>query len=199
MNPSVPEGFIQAAYEDDPASAAAEYGAEFRSDIESFVSREAVEACVVQGRYELPPSDSVITYYGFVDPSGGSSDSMTLAIAHREGDLAILDAVRDIRPPFSPDQVAGEFAALLKAYRISTVVADKYAGAWVAERFRAYGITCEQCAAAKSDLYKNLLGVLNSGQVELLDNAKAVTQIVSLERRTARGGRDTIDHPPGQP
>jgi hypothetical protein len=54
MNPSVPQSFLDEAYEDDPANAAAEYGGLFRSDIESLISREAVEACVVQGRFELP-------------------------------------------------------------------------------------------------------------------------------------------------
>ncbi len=44
MNPTVDARTIQAAYEADPAVAAAEYEAEFRRDIESFVAREAVEA-----------------------------------------------------------------------------------------------------------------------------------------------------------
>ena len=46
---------ITAAYADDPASAAAEYGAQFRTDVETFVSREVVEACLIPGRHELPP------------------------------------------------------------------------------------------------------------------------------------------------
>ena len=37
MNPTVPQDFIDAEFERDPASAAAEYGAEFRSDIAEFV------------------------------------------------------------------------------------------------------------------------------------------------------------------
>jgi hypothetical protein len=100
MNPTVSERFIAAAYERDAAHAAAEYGAEFRSDIESFVSRDAVEACVVQGRYEIPPMANV-AYWAFTDPSGGSSDSMTLAIAHREGERVVIDAIREHKPPFS--------------------------------------------------------------------------------------------------
>jgi hypothetical protein len=31
----------------------------------------------------------------------------------------------------------------------------------------------------------------------LLENRTLVAQLCSLERRTARGGRDSIDHPPG--
>src|SRR6185369_13989238 len=43
MNPTVPQRLIDEAIERDPASAAAEYGAQFRADIASFVSRDAVE------------------------------------------------------------------------------------------------------------------------------------------------------------
>jgi hypothetical protein len=122
MNPSVPESFIAAAYEDDASAASAEYGATFRSDIESFIAREAVDACVVPGRFELPPRESV-RYVAFVDAAGGSgADSMTMAIAHREGDRAVLDCVRERTPPFSPEEVVAEFAALLNSYRVKTVL-----------------------------------------------------------------------------
>ena len=55
MNPSVPQSVLDEAYERDPASAAAEYGAEFRTDVEAFISREAVEAVVVPNLSELAP------------------------------------------------------------------------------------------------------------------------------------------------
>ena len=65
---------------------------------------------------------------------------MTLAIAHRDRDVAVLDAVREIKPPFSPELVVSEFAALLKSYRVNRVTGDRYAGEWPRERFRAAGI-----------------------------------------------------------
>ncbi len=192
MNPSVPESFIAEAYERDPANAAAEYGAEPRSDIESFVSREAVEACVIKGRFELPPMKGVV-YSGFVDPSGGSADSMTLTICHREADRAIVDAIREAKPPFSPEAITAEFAVLLKSYGIKRVVGDKYAGLWPRERFETHGIVYEASAKPKSDLYSELLPLINGRRIELLDHNKAVAQICSLERRTARSGKDSID------
>jgi hypothetical protein len=39
------------------------------------------------------------------------------------------------------------------------------------------------------------LPVLNSGNLELLDNPRLVNQLCSLERRTGGSGRDIIDHP----
>jgi hypothetical protein len=196
MNPTVPQSVIDRAMERDPASAAAEYLAEFRSDIESFVSRELVEAAMPVGVRERAPISNV-SYSAFVDPSGGSSDSMTLAIAHREGKGAVLDAIREIKPAFSPDSVVSEFAQLLKRYRVSKVQGDRYAGEWPREVFRKHAISYEASARAKSDLYSDLLPRLNSREVELLDSDRLLAQLVGLERRTGRGGRDSIDHGPG--
>jgi hypothetical protein len=56
MNLSVPQSFIDEEYERDPISAAAEYGANFRSDVDAFVRADVVEDAVVNGRYELAVS-----------------------------------------------------------------------------------------------------------------------------------------------
>jgi hypothetical protein len=68
MNAAVPQSFIDTHIQEDPARARAEYGAIFRTDLEAFVSREAVEACIIRGVHEHQPQYD-ITYYGFVDPS----------------------------------------------------------------------------------------------------------------------------------
>ena len=195
MNPSVDPEVIRRAYEEDEASASAEYGAEFRRDIEGFVAREAVDAVVVPERRELPHVEDV-SYFAFTDPSGGSSDSMTLAVAHREGNSAVLDLVREVRPPFSPEAVVEEFAETLRRYRVSQVRGDRYGAEWVAEQFRKVGITYRPAEKAKSDIYREFLPAINSQTVELLDHPKLISQLCALERRTARGGRDSIDHPP---
>jgi hypothetical protein len=197
MNSTVPQHVIDAAMESDPASAASEYLATFRTDVESYVSREAVEACVALGVRERAPLPG-IRYAGFVDPAGGSGgDSMTLAIGHEQDGTVIIDAIRERMPPFSPADVVGEFSTLLKTYHVDKIVGDRYAGEWPAEKFKEFGIRYEAAAKPKSDLYKDALAILNSVKIDLLDHAKLVAQFCSLERRTARGGRDSIDHPPG--
>ncbi len=196
MNPTADERVIAAAYAADEAAASAEWGALFRRDVECLVSREAVEAVVVGGRRELPPVPGA-DYIAFVDPSGGSADAMTLAVAHMLDGRAVLDLVRERRPPFSPEAVTAEFCALLKSYGVGQVVGDRYAGEWPRERFREHGVAYEPAETAKSDLYRDLLPLVNSGMVELLDSPRLVAQLLGLERRTARGGRDSIDHGPG--
>jgi hypothetical protein len=50
MNPTLPQEVIDQAYADDPQAAAAEYGAQFRSDVASFIDREVVMTCIEAGR-----------------------------------------------------------------------------------------------------------------------------------------------------
>jgi hypothetical protein len=191
FNPSLPQSVVDRALERDAASASAEYLAQFRTDVESFISREAVEACVAVGvreRAPLPDAD----YMGFVDPSGGSADSMTLAVAHKEGDVVVIDALRERKPPFSPDAVVDEFAALLASYRITKVSGNRYAGLWPTERFAARNVTYEAAEKPKSDLYRDMLPLLNSRRLDLLDDRKLVAQFCGLERRTKRAGKDSI-------
>ena len=39
--------------------------------------------------------------------------------------------------------------------------------------------------------------MINSRRINLLDHRKLINQLLGLERRTARGGRNSIDHAPG--
>jgi hypothetical protein len=91
------------------------------------VPREVVQACVDDGEVERP-YDRKHRYVAFVDPSGGSSDSMTLAIGHREKEITVVDVVREIVAPFDPESATEEFAGTLKGYNITRVTGDRYAG-----------------------------------------------------------------------
>jgi hypothetical protein len=197
MNPSVPQSFIDEEYERDPVSASAEYGAEFRSDIAAFVDLAVLESCTADGLFELPPISGV-SYVAFVDPSGGSSDSMTLAIAHHDDGVAVLDCVREVRAPFQPENVVMDFCQTLASYGISTVVGDRYAGEWPREQFSKRNITYRPSEKVKSGIYRDMLPILNSRRCQLLDIPRLISQFHGLERRTVRGGKDSIDHGPGQ-
>ena len=196
MNPTLRQKTIDRAYEKDPVAASSEYGAQFRSDVAGFLSVEAVAACVVPERYELAPRTER-TFYAFCDPSGGSSDSMTLGIAHAEKDVAVLDLLREVIPPFSPEGVVKDFCDTLKRYRCYTVVGDRYAAEWVVEQFQKNGVSYTQSEKVKSDIYLSLLPAVNSGQIELLDSKRLITQLGGLERRTRSGGKDIVDHRSG--
>jgi hypothetical protein len=199
MNPSVPQAFIDEHLAEDPARAQSEYLAQFRSDLEQFISQEILDACVSRGVYERSRQYQK-AYFAFTDPSGGSSDSMCLAIAHVDHprETVVIDCLREIRAPFSPEVACAEFASTLKQYGLTSVTGDRYAGEWPREQLAKFGCHYAPSQKVKSELYLDLLPLLNSRRIDLLDNARANAQILNLERRTARGGRDSIDHPPGQ-
>jgi hypothetical protein len=134
----------------------------------------------------------------FVDPSGGSSDGFTLAIAHREPDgFLVLDYLRETRAPFQPECVVAEFCQTLMSYRVGRVVGDRYAGEWPREQFSKRNIEYIPSERVKSDIYRDVLPLLNSRRVQLLDDRRIISQFHGLERRTARGGKDSVDHGPG--
>jgi hypothetical protein len=83
-----------------------------------------------------------------------------------------------------------------KSYRIWQISGDHFAGEFPRELFRKHGISYEVCKSPKSDLYRDLLPLLNSGRIVLPRNDRLVAQIVGLERRVSRAGKDSIDHGP---
>ncbi len=196
MNPTIPIETIGQAYADDPAAAAAEWGAEFRTDISTFIDPAVVEAAIIPGRVVLPwiPERQ---YHAFIDASGGRSDSFTMAIsffdAAPERKKVVLANVQEVRAPFNPAGAVEAFSKILEEYQIRKVEADSYAGEWVVSAFKEQGVTVLPSKRTKSEIYLELLPLLNSGAVELLDNKRLVGQIKSLERRTRGSGKDLVD------
>ena len=90
-----------------------------------------------------------------------------MAVSHKDGERIVIDAIREMRPPFSPDGVIDELANLLKTYRIRRVTGDRYAGEFPRELFRRHSIEYRCAEKPKSDLYRDLLPLLNSGRIVL--------------------------------
>jgi hypothetical protein len=197
FNPSLPQSVVDRALARDSQKATAEYLGQFRSDLQSFVSREAVEACVDRHVTERVVIDG-IRYVGFTDVSGGSSDSFVTCIAHREQNTVLIDAIRETRAPFVPSAAVEEHCELLRRFGVRTVVGDRFAGEWPRERFRECGVRYDLAEANRSELYLAALPEINSRRVVLLDNQRLLAQLCALERRVSGSGRESIDHAPGQ-
>ena len=141
---------------------------------------------------------SNITYTAFCDPSGGSRDSMTLAVAHREKDRAVLDVVREVTPQFSPEGVVRDFSELMKQYRVRRVRGDRFAGQWPREQFQKCGVYYEASAKPKAEIYREFLPAINSRRVELLDlHDFARSSGSSNEGRRVEDGTRSITRPMG--
>ena len=119
-----------------------------------------------------------------------------VAVAHkttRPDQRVIVDAVREARPPFSPSAVVDDFTTVLKSYKVAGITT----AASSKEPFRRHGVSYEVCKQPKSDLLRDMLPLLNAGHITLPRHDRLIAQIVGLERRVSRAGRDSIDHAPG--
>jgi hypothetical protein len=195
FNPTLNPKIIEAALARDPQAAAAEWLAEWRSDLVTFLDRELIDAAMDRDVVARPPVPG-LKYFGFADMSGGAHDSSTGAIAHAEGEIVLLDALIEIRAPHNPMQATGQIAELLKSYKLAAVTGDRYAAQWVVQAFAKCGITYAASERDRSAIYLDALPLFTSGRARLLDNARLAGQFANLERRAFSTGRDRVDHPP---
>ena len=195
MNPTIPDAFLAEEYEADPVSAASEYGAQFRNDVSGWAELALIEAAVDAGVSVRPPRQGT-RYRSGCDPSGGARDSFTLAIAHDEDSVAVLDCLVEIKAPFNPTSATEQMAETLKSYGLTETVGDKYAAEWVVDAFAKCGIRYRHSERDRSAIYLDALPVFTSGRVRLLDHPRLVTQFASLERKTSAAGKDRVDHGP---
>ncbi len=196
LNPTIPQEVVDEALAEDPVAARAEWAGRVPRRRRRLDHRELIDSAIDRNVTVRPPVAGV-SYFSFSDPSGGARDSFTTAIAHREDDRVILDAILEIKAPFNPTSATKQVADLLRSYRLNKTTGDKYAAAWVVDAFAKCGITYRH---SERDRSANLLGrvaPVSSGRARLLDNKRLASQFVALERRTSSVGKDRVDHGPG--
>lgn len=156
---------------------------------------EPVMDAIERGRPSRPP-EAGVEYQAFVDMSGGSSDDATLAIGHKDADgRAIVDRAinQGQQPPFDPRLAVVRFVEVLRSYRVSRVVGDRYAGETFRADFRGLGVDYVVAEHTTSQNYEALEPRLNGRAVVLPDLPLLEQQLLGL---IWRGGR--IDHPSGE-
>ncbi len=214
MNPTLPAVVVQRAIDEDSIAASVEYCVSpglFREDVDGYVERAVVEGLVIPNRKELPPRSGV-PYAAFADMSGGRHDDACLAIAHKEGQIIVLDCLERFPAPHDPHQVVAGMVMTLRRYGIDKILGDAYSAEWCRTTYQSHGITYNRASTSvykegsqvknkiakpKNILYMELLPRLTSGTVELLDDEVLISQLASLQRRTRSGGRDVVDHVQG--
>lgn len=194
MNPTIDESLIDDALRDDYSSAKSEWLADWREDLELFLSLEMINDAVVSKRIELPRQEN-IQYFGFIDPSGGRHDSFALAICHKlEKGKVILDCIREVKAPLKPQKVIADFSDTLKSYGVYCIGSDRYGAELITSPFKEHGIFVENSELSSSEIYLNFLPMLANNNVELLDDKTLIEQLRGLERKTRTGGKDQVTH-----
>jgi hypothetical protein len=112
-----------------------------------------------------------------------------------------LDTVVETKAPFQPGPVVEQHCRTLKAYRVQWVMGDKYAGKWPEDRFLEHAVFYRHSDRSKSDIFVDSLPFLRSRKLALLKGTpeaeKLKGQLVGLDRKTSRAGKDSIDHERG--
>jgi hypothetical protein len=197
FNSTIDRAVIRQAREDDPVAASAEWDAQFRADIAQFLDDASIDAAIDCDRpLELPPRLGV-KYHAFTDASAGRHDAFTMCVGHKEDDRFIADVIRGRKPPFDPKSVAADYARLAKDYRCSGVTGDSFAGDWVTAAFRDAGASYRRADLPRSGLYLEALPLFMRGAVSIPDMPILIRELRLLERRTARSGKDSVDHGTG--
>jgi hypothetical protein len=121
-------------------------------------------------------------------------DSFTCAIAHAENGVGILDCLVEVKAPFNPDTATAQIAGVLRSYGCASTRGDRYSGQWVIQTFTRNGITYHHSERDRSAIHVDVLPLLGSGRVRLLDNKSLVYQFASLERSSSPAGKERVDH-----
>ena len=199
FNPTIDPSKIAKELAADREGATSEWLAEFRSDLTALFDEQVIEDAIDYARpLELPPRGGV-KYHAFTDASAGRNDAFTLCISHCEGNRGdeqwICDVIRGRSSPFDPRAVAEEYAALARQYHCDRIIGDAFAGEWVASAFRDAGVKYETSPLNKSALYLEALPHFNRGAASIPEHTKLIRELLTLERRVQRSGRDSVDHP----
>ena len=102
--------------------------------------------------------------------------------------------LRGRHPPFDLQAVVDEFAQLLKAYKVHSVIGDNYSAAWAETAFTKARIRYQRSELNKSQLYLEALPHFMRCAISIPEHPKLLRELRLLERRTSRMGKDIIDH-----
>jgi hypothetical protein len=184
FNKSLPQAVVDRALARNPLAARAEYLAEFRSELEGYVSLDTLRACT--GPFaEHPPTPGRIRYIAGLDlASGSGDDSLAFALCHATDDKVVVDLVKEWTPPFSPSGVLAQVAEICKRYKVETVIGDRFAYNFAREILRDNDLGFRVSDKTTSVCFGGLLPMLNAREVMLPQHQVLLAHLGGLECKT---------------
>lgn len=193
MNPTLAADYLERMRLEDPEAAQSEVEGLFRAGVSVLFDPDALDAVVeTDVREHLPVAG--VRYAAHFDPSGGRRDAAALAVAHLDGDRAVLDLCRAWPSPHNPAQVIADAVEELKRFGVQGVQVDRFGGEYPREQFRDRGVKVTVAEKSTSEHYLELLPLVNAAGVTLLDDDALKRELLGLERRRGSAGRDRVDH-----
>ena len=200
MNPTVTKHFLAKEEARDTENYRREYLAEFTEAISSFLSAEAIQQCVVEGRTELPPDRKNFIYVAAID-AAYKGDRFTICIAHHNQEKVVIDYLGGWlgtrQHPLQLKTVLPEIKALSERYGFCRIFADQFGAEPLKHALQNYSLTLEErtfTSASKADIYATLRTRITDGKIELLDHPASLRELRGLELERLPGGAIRIGH-----
>ncbi|MBA7569221.1 hypothetical protein ES695_20010 [Candidatus Atribacteria bacterium 1244-E10-H5-B2] len=203
VNPEIPQKFLDKEKARDIDNYMREFEGIFSEKLEAFFSYELMQKpFILAGDLSYKSEHN---YYLGLDQSGLSGrDRFALAIAHKEGDLAIVDIVRSWETK-DLDIILDEIKTLAKAYHINEAIIDKFSKGYVEHSFKKIGLEVK-IRASLADVFVGLKAKMIQDKLQLPDrpdlkagmrNTIAIynksNQLAITHQRGPEGHADEID------
>ncbi|MBA7527192.1 hypothetical protein ES705_19367 [subsurface metagenome] len=203
INPEIPQKFLDKEKARDIDNYMREFEGIFSEKLEAFFSYELMQKPFVLAGDLAYKSEYI--YCLALDQSGLSGrDRFALAIAHREGDSAVVDIVRSWETK-DLDIILDEIKTLAKAYHLSEAIIDKYSKGYVENSFKKIGLEVK-IRPSLADVFVVLKAKMIQDKLQLPDrsdlkagmrNTIAIynksNQLAIIHQRGPEGHADEID------
>jgi phage terminase large subunit-like protein len=198
MNPSIDRAFLDAEEARDPESFAREYDGQFYESTSAFLPADAVEACVVRDRIELPPQQGV-QYWSALDVAF-KGDFFAFCIVNRVGSKVVQSFIRSWKgsrsSPVNLAQVLSEIVSTLRSYHCWKIHGDSVCSEPVRQALASQGVEFVQATTLgtrAAPIWSTLRTLVTSREMELLDDAQTITELKRLELVVTSGGNQRVE------
>jgi hypothetical protein len=198
LNPRLSKEYLEAERLRDPTIFRREYLAEFVDSAVSWIEPELLLPCIIRGRKEVPRAENV-TYAAAIDP-GFKGSEFALAITHLTSEgVIVVDRLESWTgskdAPLGFERVCREIAGILAIYKINALVGDQLSAPIIEQEFLKYGTVYRERTFNRQTrvmIFSNLKYLLIQRRIELVDDSKLVSQLLSLEYVLGNDGNADI-------
>lgn len=187
MNPAIPKVWLEQRKLEDPDLYRREFEAEFVDGTSAFLNSTDVLACQRE-RGILAPQDGT-SYAGAIDPAF-SRDNFALGIAHRQGDLVVLDGVWTWRRE-GYEGTLDQVVQVASRYRVKSLRTDQFSAQAVIEGLARRNLHCQAIPwdqDGKWQAYSRMKALINTRGLELPKDDLLAGELMQLEARTTPAG-----------
>lgn len=190
MNPLVSRESLDGEFVADPEGASSEYGAEFAQGSDAYLDAVAVYACR-RAEGVLRPGEG--RYAMAIDPAF-ERDRFAAAVAHRDGDLLVVDGVWTWSRP-GWHEVLDEVATIAGSYGVRSVRTDQEHGKALKADLDERGLAVDRVpwtSANKGPAYLQLKKLVNTRAIELPRDDELSSELVHLRASALPSGKTRI-------